>query len=305
MRLAFLRSLPLGTIEGPFSMIRAWTVWTILALALPAGARAQDMGDVLQSLDKNGSVELQGTGVVLSRADFAAGPDSVEAISFHPSAGGAYPGILIIPGFSRTARDYVPFGVRLAAQGFSCLAVTMPGFGRSSGDPDFCGPRTTLAMETALRHFRTESYVDSTRVGVYGYSRGAISAALLAVRNNGLRAGIFASGIYDLSRAYGEIKDQGILLNMKNETGLTEAALRERSPLFDMEHLACPVLIMHGETDQNAPVDQAKSLDQRLSELKKPHELKIFPDRGHDLGMSNVLEATGDFFTRTLKTPKK
>ena len=282
-------------------MIRACALWLCLALVTAAGADAQGMNDVLKTLDETGTVELQGTRVTLTRANFLLGADSVEAIAFHPSAPGAYPGILMIPGFSRTARDYVPFGVRLAAQGFSCLAVTMPGFGRSSGDPDFCGPKTTAALETALRRFRAESFVDSTRVGVYGYSRGAISAAILATRDNGLRAGIFASGIYDLARAYGEIKDQGVLLNLKNETGLTEAAFRERSPLFSMEHLACPVLILHGDKDQNAPVDQAKLLEARLTELKKPFEIKLFPEAGHDLGISNVLEATGDFFTRTLK----
>ena len=282
-------------------MSRVCALWICLVLVTAAGAGAQGMNDVLQTLDEKGTVELQGTGVILSRADFPLGADSVEAIAFHPQVPGTYPAILLIPGFSRTARDYVPFGVRLAAQGFSCLAVTMPGFGRSSGNPDFCGPKTTAALEAALRRFRAEGYVDSTRIGVYGYSRGAISAATLATRNNGLRAGIFASGIYDLARAYGEIKDQGILLNLKNETGLTEAALRERSPLFSMEHLACPVLILHGEKDQNAPVDQAKLLEARLTDLKKPFEIKLYPEAGHDLGMANVLEATGDFFARTLK----
>ena len=299
--------MPFTFLCSSWGRMKTWmcALGMCLTLITATGAGGQGMDDVLKTLDETGTVELHDTGVILSRANFVLGADSVEAIAFHPSAAGAYPGILIIPGFSRTARDYVPFGVRFAAQGFSCLVVTMPGFGRSSGSPDFCGPKTTAALEAALRRFRTEGYVDSTRVGVYGYSRGAISAATLATRNNGLRAGILASGIYDLARAYGEIKDQGILLNLKNETGLTEAALRERSPLFAMEHLACPVLILHGEKDQNAPVEQAKLLEARLTELKKPFEIKLYSEAGHDLGMANVLEATGDFFARTLKAKSK
>ena len=274
----------------------------IVSLALASTASAQGLEDVLRTLDDKGSVDLQGTGVTISRADLLVGKDSVEAIAFRPTAPGKYPGILIIPGFSRTARDYIPFGVRLSAQGFACLAVTMPGFGRSAGAPDFCGPRTIAALEAALHRFRKEAFVDSARVGVYGYSRGALAAATLAVRDNPLGAGILASGIYDLARAHADLKDEGILLNIKNETGLTEPALKERSPLFAMEHLACPVLILHGEKDRNAPVNQALLLRDRLTELKKPFEIKLFPEAGHDLGMSNVLEATLDFMKQHLQS---
>ncbi|HET9235156.1 MAG TPA: alpha/beta fold hydrolase [Candidatus Eisenbacteria bacterium] len=273
----------------------------MMCIVLVPGASAQGLEDVFKALDVKGSVDLQGTGVTIARADFVAGSDSVEAISFRPTAPGRYPAILIIPGFSRSARDYVPFGVRLSAQGFACLAVTMPGFGRSAGTPDFCGPRTIAALETALVRFRKEAFVDSARMGVYGYSRGALAAATLAVRDNPLRAGVLASGIYDLARAHADLKDEGILLNIKNETGLSESALKERSPLLAMEHLTCPVLILHGEKDQNAPVNQAQLLRDRLTELKKPFEIKLFPEAGHDLGMSNVLESTLDFMKRNLR----
>ena len=44
---------------------------------------------------------------------------------------------------------------------------------------------------------------------------------------------------------------------MESETGWTEAAIRERSSIFQMDRLKCPVLILHGEKDINVPVSQA------------------------------------------------
>jgi len=48
-----------------------------------------------------------------------------------------------------------------------------------------------------------------------------------------------------------------------------------------MSELPCPVLILHGEKDENAPVSQATSCD-RLTELHKEFKLHTFPDRGHE-----------------------
>jgi len=41
---------------------------------------------------------------------------------------------------------------------------------------------------------------------------------------------------------------------MKAETGLNPEAISERLSILRMDKLKCPVLILHGEDNQNVPV---------------------------------------------------
>ena len=115
-----------------------------------------------------------------------------------------------------------------------------------------------------------------------------------------VKAAVFGAGIYDFRKAHDEVKIEGIRQNMETETGMTEAAIKQRSSVFQMEQLKCPVLILHGEKDENVPVTQAYLLRDRLTELKKEFEIKLFPDRPHGIG-PEVTVSTVDFFKRRLK----
>jgi len=278
----------------------------LLSPGVVSAQQPLDLAKVIEALDKDGRVVLDQGKVLALKYDYTADGDAVEAIAFRPVAEGQYPAVLLIPGFSRTARDYIPLGLRFAKEGFECVAVTQRGFGKSAGQPDFVGPKTLAALEAGFRKFRTEPYVDGSRMGVFGYSRGAMAASLLAVRlkDTEVRAAVFAAGIYDFKRAYDDIKLPGIRANMKREAGLSEAAMQARTSVTKMADLACPVLILHGEKDENAPVSQAYLLRDRLTALNKEFELKTFPDRDHDLGRQNLNDATLAFFKRKLMAAK-
>ena len=286
--------------------IRGLSIVASTCLLLFAGAplAQQKLGlaNVVEMLDRDGHVTVDNGNVVVLTFDFVVGGDTVEAVAVRPAAEARYPALLLIPGFSKSARGCIPLAVQFAKDGFACVAVAQPGFGRSTGPPDFVGPRTIVAVETAFRRFQRESYVDSSRMGVFGYSRGAMAAALLAVRLKGteLKGAVFAAGIYDFKKAYDEVKLPGIRENMEREAGLSETAVQERTSVTKMDALACPVLIFHGEKDENAPVSQAYLLRDRLTQLKKEFELKTFPDRGHDIGVQNFLDETLFFFKRSL-----
>lgn len=224
---------------------------------------------------------------------------SIEALSFRPAGDGRFPGVLLIPGYQRTALDLISLGAALARNGYAAVAVSQPSFGKSQGKADYVGPLTLKVLTEGYRKFKKESYVDADRMGIYGFSRGGMAASLLAVRLDDVRAAVFGAGIYDFQKAYDEMKIEGIRANMKMESGMTEAAVRERSSIFQMEKLKCPVLILHGEKDENVPVSQAYMLRDRLTALKKDFEIKLYPDRAHGIG-PEVTTETVDFFKRRL-----
>lgn len=269
-----------------------------------AGTLAQqpDRQKTLDSLEQYGCVALDN--IKACKFDYVSDGNKVEAISFQPPGEGRFPGLLLIPGYQRSATDYISLGRSLAQQGFASVAVTQPGFGKSEGKADYVGPKTIAALTEGFKKFQRASYVDANKMGIFGYSRGGMAASLLAVKLKDVRAAVFGAGIYDFKKAYDEIKVEGIRENMSAESGMTEKAIAERSSILKMEQLRCPVLILHGEKDQNVPVSQALVLRDRLTELKKDFEIKLFPNAEHSIPGNELIPAVVDFFNRRLKSVK-
>lgn len=126
------------------------------------------------------------------------------------------------------------------------------------------GPRAIKALITGFKKFQREPYVDKNKMGIFGGSRGAMAASLMTVRLKDVKAAVFAAGIYDFKKAYDEIKIEGIRENMVAEMRMTPEAIKKRSSILQMQKLNCPVLILHGQKDENAPVSQAILLRDRL-----------------------------------------
>ncbi len=275
---------------------------TCILCGITASAQRPDQRALLDTLEKDGCVTLEK--VRICKYDYPSVGANVEAITFRPEADGKYPGVMLIPGYQRSATDYIYLGRILADEGIASVAVTQPGFGKSTGKADYVGPKTIEALTAGFDRFKRETYVDAKRMGIFGYSRGGMAASLLAIKLKDLKAVVLGAGIYDFKRAYDEIKIEGITANMKAESGMTEAAIKERSSVLQMERLQAPVLILHGEKDANVPVSQALLLRDRLKELKKDFEIKLWPNAEHGVPRAEMLPLTIDFFNRRLKGAK-
>jgi dipeptidyl aminopeptidase/acylaminoacyl peptidase len=263
-----------------------------LMMSWPGPTSAEDltMQELQQAFAQDTTVTLPSTGIRIESFGYVHSGSFVEAILFRPAKSGVRPGVMLIPGYSRSAVDYIPMSLALAKRGYACLAVTQPGFGRSSGHPDFVGPSTVSALSDGYSRFVAVPFVDSTRTVLFGYSRGAMAASLMACRLPGLRGAILGGGIYDLSAAYREIECEGIRRNIEAETGGDPSALRERSSLYLVDQFQCPVFILHGENDPSAPVSQAFRLHERLLEAGKSSQLEVVEGAGHGLAPHLVLK---------------
>jgi len=213
---------------------------------------------------------------------------------------------LMIPGFQRTSVDQLYLAIALAEEGIASVSITQPGFGRSTGKADYVGPATIDALTEGFRRFQKEPFVDSKRMGVFGYSRGGMAASLLAVKLKEVKAVVLGAGVYDFQKAYDEAKIEGIRANMKSESGMTPQAVAERSSILQMKSLHAPVLILHGEKDNNVPVSQALALRDTLKSLRKDFEIKLFPNAEHSIPRNEFVPVVLDFLKRHLKNdPRK
>jgi pimeloyl-ACP methyl ester carboxylesterase len=194
----------------------------LVSTLCPASQQRPD--PVPQAIEKDGCTTA--SDVRICRYDFSLDGRNVEAISFQPAGEGPFPGALLIPGYQRTAKNLVPLGTQLAAAGFAAVAVSQPGFGGSEGPADYVGPSTIAALRAGYEKLRKERWVDSSRMAIYGYSRGAIAASLLALDLPDLKAAVFGAGAYDFQRLYNDAVLPGVRGNMKAETGMTPAAIR-------------------------------------------------------------------------------
>ncbi len=279
-----------------------WLLFSLLCLFVTSTAAAQrpDYSKLAVTMDKDGCAVHEPDKVKLCKRDFTVDGKNVEAISFKPDGEGPFPALLLVPGHATTARQWIPNGLTFAGEGFACLAVTQPGYGKSEGPGDYVGPMTIKVLAEGYRQLQREPFADPKRMGILGYSRGGMAASLLAVQLDDVKAVVLGAGIYDFKRAYDETELDGIRENMKAETGMTDEAIKQRSSVLQMEKLNCPVLILHGEKDINAPVSQAHLLRDRLSALKKDFEIQIFPDLAHSIGPQNLYKYSLDFLKRKL-----
>jgi dipeptidyl aminopeptidase/acylaminoacyl peptidase len=160
--------------------------------------------------------------------------------------------------FVRTGR----LGI-MTSQGYVAAAVSQPGYGHSDGPPDFCGPFSQEAVVVAIDFLRKQPFVDPKKVVLYGYSRGAIVASMVATTDPKLAAVVLGAGAYNFFRWY-PTPFRGTDANIEREAGTAEEAFRARSAIYHADTRKVPVLLLHGAQDERMPVQQTEAFAERL-----------------------------------------
>jgi dipeptidyl aminopeptidase/acylaminoacyl peptidase len=183
-----------------------------------------------------------------------------------------------------------------AGLNITAAAVSQPGFGASDGPPDFSGPNTQRAIIAALDFLKNQETVDPENLILYGNSRGAVASAMVATKFLDLRGLILSSGVYDLKNIY-QKSPRGIQLAFQSEAGLSAEAFRDRSALLHADKIRCETLLLHGEHDDRAPLEQAEMFFDALIEAGTNVSLSVL-DCGHFLPRNHLQTALRPFLER-------
>ncbi|MAN93021.1 MAG: alpha/beta hydrolase [SAR202 cluster bacterium] len=201
------------------------------------------------------------------------------------SYGNSAPTILFFYGNGETAIDYNSIAPFYNQIGLNFFVADYRGYGKSGGSPSF----TTMLSDanTVLEAMRIVLGASGYQGPVYvmGRSMGRHSAFELAAKEDpAINGVIIESGRPSLGQFTG-----GLVPQQADEL---EEAYRAKAA-----SIAIPVLVIHGEMDALAPLDDAEEMFRNFASTEK--KMLVIPGAGHnDLlfkGLDEYFTAIGDF----------
>ncbi len=153
------------------------------------------------------------------------------------------------------------------------------------------GESAVNAVLSGVTHLIDQGFVDPQRIGVQGHSWGGYQVAYLLTKTNLFRCAEAGAPVVNMFSAYGGIRWGSGLSRMfqyertQSRIGGTiwEYPLRylENSPLFFLDKVTTPVLILHNDEDGAVPWYQGIEYFVALRRLGKPAWLLNYNDEPH------------------------
>src|SRR5215510_10700431 len=226
---------------------------------------------------------------VTTRFVFPTSGSSAEAYLTRPAGPGPFPLMILLHGHTFEsiggAESLVPEAEAFASD--LCYGATEVPLGI---DPEI----TLNVVLDGISLMKKLPWIDSKRFYLYGYSRCAFFAALLANRLEGIEGIVLHSGAYDLNRFYQDTLWFRSLLNPSGEANPKLISILPEVPTWH-----APTLVLHGGKDSLVSVQQANLLRDSLEAAKKPYRFVLYPNNGHRLPREDVRKKATAFFEET------
>lgn len=182
--------------------------------------------------------------------------------------------------------NWGPFNMQLfATRGY---AVLLPDSPQREGQPMLDLVKTVLP---GVNEVVAMGIADPRRLGVFGHSNGGYSVISLISQTNRFRAAIEMDGMADLIGEYGEMAKSGaafgtaLLEHSQDVMGGTLWQFRGRyidnSPVFYLDRIETPLLIVHGSDDDAVGSFLGDELFVDLRRLGKEAEYAKYGGEGH------------------------
>lgn len=205
-------------------------------------------------------------------------------------------------------RMYYSASVYLAQQGYVIITPDYrgsSGFSRewATGVHMGLGIKDSADVLASADYLKTLPYVDPDRIAVWGLSYGGYLTLSAMTQDPTLfRAGINVAGVVDWA-TYGAGYTTPRLGTPVENPGV----YHESAPIYFMEKLARPLLVLHGTNDRNVQFRDSLRLWDVLLKLGKPFEMGVYPGEIHFFRRAHILRdawrRAEEFFDRHLKAP--
>jgi len=224
----------------------------------------------------------------------------VEPLRVHlewarPSGAGPYPTVLVHPEGGKTADDMPGIVWDLAERGYVGVAADYERLIHGVYQRNVFAWRSDADVTAALDIVVRSPHVDPRRVGVLGFSQGGVFSLLIAAHApERVQAVVAYYPVTDFPRWLGAQRDgffeRGAFAVVRwffrRQSGAEsdarfEAMLVAASPYYVADDLDAPVLLVHGDHDTIAPLEESQRMAARLAELGKSVELLTVPGGVH------------------------
>ncbi len=243
----------------------------------------------------------------------AGGTDSAHGFFYAPTnpvasgpEGELPPVLVLVHGgpTSATAAGFSPFIQFWTTRGFAVLDVNYrgsTGYGREYREAlnGEWGVADIEDVSSGVAELARLGLVNGSRAFIRGGSAGGYTVLRALTTTDTFAAGTSRYGIGDLALLAGDTHKFESRYTDRLVGPYPEAAetYRERSPLFHLENLGAPVLLLQGEEDKVVPPNQAIEMAEAIRKRGGEVELVMYPGEGHGF---RTAEAATDALTREL-----
>ncbi len=223
-----------------------------------------------------------------------------------PEGNGPFPAVIFIHGGMGDNREYTramldwSVAELLLQEGFVVFSTDyrVDLSGKDIGD-----------VVVAFKFVAELPFVDDHEIAYFGDSHGAYLAIMAATHTNPF-ALIHGWGVADMAEWYRHIigipasyykrVSEDLAKSLGGSPDHVPEAYSQVSPVSHVPNIECPVLILHGEKDEDVPVAHAHIMALAIEKAGGEYELKIYKNAGHGLRSPEIRQEMDPLVLRFL-----
>ncbi|QPK93645.1 S9 family peptidase [Actinomyces sp. zg-332] len=158
---------------------------------------------------------------------------------------------------------------------------------------------------TGVKYLINEGLVDPNRIAIHGWSAGGYTTLAALAFTDVFTAGASHFGVSDLKllAAHTHKFESQYLFGLLGSNNTKDKVWTDRSPMFYIQDISAPLLLLQGDADMIVPLEQAENMYTEMKQNGQEVELKVYQNEGHgfrqDKNIKDSIERELDFYIRT------